>query len=110
MGVAKQPFQRRGGTHLVSDQSIVEKVGKFNVCFRDITLSSQAGLALLDDFAKQLGVAQVVDEELQVKQRERGYRESEAVLSLSHNLIIGGSCLLDLDVLLGDVGTRQLVG
>jgi hypothetical protein len=65
---------------------------------------------LLNDFAQQLGVAQVLDEELQVKQRERGYRESEAVLSLSHNLILGGSCLLDLDVLRGDVGTRQLVG
>jgi hypothetical protein len=94
----------------VSDQSIVGKVGKFNVCFREVTLSSHAGLALLDDFAKQLGVAQILDEELHVKQRERGYREGDAVLSLSHNLIIGGSCLLDLDVLRGDVGTRQLLG
>jgi hypothetical protein len=95
---------------MVSDQSIVGKVGKFNVCFRGVTLSSHAGLALLDDFAKQLGVAQILDEELHVKQRERGYRESEAVLSLSHNLISGGSCLLDLDVLRGDIGTRQLLG
>lgn len=94
----------------MSKQSIVGKVGKFNVCFRDVTLSNHAGLALLDDFAKQLGVAHVVDEELHVKQRERGYRESEAVLSLSHTLISGGSCLLDLDVLRGDVGTRQLLG
>ena len=94
----------------MSKQSIVGKVGKFNVCFRDVTLSSHAGLALLDEFAQQLGVAQVMDEELQVKRRERGYRESEAVLSLSHNLIVGGSCLLDLNVLRGDVGTRQLVG
>jgi hypothetical protein len=110
MGVARQPFQRQGGTHQVSEQSIVGKVGKFNVCFRDITLSSHAGLALLADFAQQLGVAQVLDDELHVKQRERGYRESEAVLSLSHNLISGGSCLLDLEVLRGDVGTRQLLG
>lgn len=95
---------------MVSDQSIVGKVGKFNVCFRDVTLSSHAGLALLADFAQQLGVAQILDEELHIKQRERGYRESEAVLSLSHNLISGGSCLLDLDVLRGDVGTRQWLG
>ncbi|CAG0934097.1 hypothetical protein TFLX_03339 [Thermoflexales bacterium] len=95
---------------MVSHQSIVGKVGKFNVCFRDVTLSSHAGLGLLADFAKQLGVAQVLDEELQVKQRARGYRESEAVLSLSHHLISGGSCLLDLDVLRGDVGTCQVIG
>jgi hypothetical protein len=80
------------------------------VCFRDVTLSSHAGLALLDGCAQQLGVAQVLDEELHVKQRERGYRESEAVLSVSHNLISGGSGLLDLDVLRGDVGTRHLLG
>jgi len=95
---------------MVSTPSIVGKVGKFNVCFRDITLSSHAGLALLNDFAQQLGVAQILDAELHVKQRERGYRESEAVLSLGHNLISGGSCLLDLNVLRGDVGTRQLLG
>lgn len=95
---------------MVSTPSIVGKVGKFNVCFRDVTLSSHAGLALLDDFAQQLGVAQILDEELHVKQRERGYRESEAVMSLSHTLISGGSCLLDLDVLRGDVGTRYLLG
>jgi len=94
----------------VSHQSIVGKVGKFNVCFREVILSSHAGLALLDDFAQQLGVAQIMDEALHVKQRERGYRESEAVMSLSHNLISGGSCLLDLDVLRGDVGTRHLLG
>lgn len=94
----------------MSTPSIVGKVGKFNVCFRDITLSNHAGLALLADFAQQLGVAQILDEELHVKRRERGYRESEAVLSLSHNLISGGSCLLDLDVLRSDVGTRQLLG
>jgi hypothetical protein len=109
MGVAKQPFQRRGGTHQVSHQSIVGKVGKFNVCFRDVTLSSHSGLALIHEFTERLGVAQVLDEELQVKHRERGYTESAAVLSLVHNLIVGGSCLLDLNVLRGDAGTQQLV-
>ncbi len=62
------------------EQSIAGKVGKFNVCFRDVTLSSHAGLALLNDFARQLGVAQVLDEELHVTQRERGYCESEVVV------------------------------
>ncbi len=109
MGVAGQPFQRQGGTHQVSTQSIVGKVGKFNVCFRDVSLSSHAGLALVHEFTEHLGIAEVLDAELQVKHRERGYAESAAVLSLAHNLILGGSCLLDLNVLRGDAGTRQLV-
>lgn len=93
----------------MSDQSIVGKVGKFNVCFREVTLSSHAGLALLNDFADHLGVTHVLDTEMHVKRRERGYRESETVMSLSHTLIIGGSCLLDLNVLRGDIGTQHLL-
>jgi len=94
----------------VSEQSIVGKAGEFNICFRDVTLSNHAGLVLLRDFADRLGVAELLDEELHVKQRERGHQESEAVLSLSHNLIAGGQCLLDLNVLRGDVGTQQVLG
>ncbi len=50
----------------MSESSIVGKVGKFNVCFRDITLRGHAGLALLNAFARQLGVTQVLDKELLV--------------------------------------------
>ena len=94
----------------MSEQSIVGKAGEFNICFRDVTLSNHAGLVLLRDFADRLGVAELLDEELHVKQRERGHQESEAVLSLSHNLIAGGQCLLDLNVLRGDVGTQHVLG
>ena len=94
----------------MSEQSIVGKAGEFNICFRDVTLSNHAGLVLLRDFADRLGVAELLDQELHVKQRERGHRESEAVLSLSHNLIAGGQCLLDLNVLRGDMGTQQVLG
>ena len=94
----------------MSEQSIVGKAGEFNICFRDTTLSNHAGLILVRELADRLGVAELLDEALHVKQRECGHRESEAVLSLSHNLIAGGSCLLDLNVLRGDVGTEQGLG
>jgi hypothetical protein len=64
----------------------------------------------MQEFAQHLGVGELLDEELGVKQRERGYPESEAVLGLSHNLIAGGGSLLDLNVLRGDKGTQQLIG
>jgi hypothetical protein len=86
------------------------KVGKFNICFRPQRLTSHAGVVLLQDFAQRLGVAQVLDDELQVKTRERGYPESEAVGSLVYNTILGGTCLSDLEVLRGDPGTQELLG
>ena len=58
---------------------VMGKVGKFNICFRPERLTSHAGVVLLHDFAQRLGVACLLDDELQVKARERGYSEGAAV-------------------------------
>jgi len=94
----------------VNRHKVVGKVGKFNLCFRPERLTSYAGVVLLHDFAQRLGVAQVLDAELQVKTRERGYPESEAIGGLLYNTILGGTCLSDLEVLRGDPGTQELLG
>lgn len=86
------------------------RVGQFHVGTRSEVLSSRAGMLLLQEFVQQLQVAQTLDEELQVKVRQRGYSESEAVLALVYNLVSGGQSLSDLEVLRGDAGTRQLLG
>ena len=85
------------------------KVGKFNICFRREQLTSHAGTVLLQDFAQRLGVEGVLDEELQVKTRERGYGEGEAIKGLVYNLILGGEHLSDLEVRRGDPGTQELL-
>lgn len=89
--------------------SVVGKVGKFKVCFRNEQLTSHAGVVLMHELAARLGVEQIVDEELQVKQRERGYTEGQAIGCLVHNLLLGGECLRDLEVLRGDPGTQKLL-
>lgn len=94
----------------MTPQKVVGKVGKFNICFRQERLTSHAGVALLHDFAQRLGVAQVLDEELRVKTRERGYSEGQAIGSLVYNTVLGGTCLQDLEVLRGDEGTQELLG
>jgi hypothetical protein len=94
----------------VNKHKVVGKVGKFNLCFRPERLTSHAGVVLLHDFAQRLGVAQVLDDELAVKVRERGYPESAAVGGLLYNTILGGTCLSDLEVLRGDPGTQELLG
>jgi len=84
-------------------------VGKFNICFRPERLTSHAGTVLLHDFAQRLGVEGMLDEELHVKTRERGYGESAAISGLVYNVILGGEHLSDLEVLRGDPGTQELL-
>ncbi|MBL8166839.1 MAG: transposase [Acidobacteria bacterium] len=86
------------------------KTYKFNVCFRDQTLTGKAGEVLLREFVARIGLPELIDAELHLKQRERGDPESETVLSLCWNAILGGSFLLDLNVLRGDAGLRELLG
>jgi DDE family transposase len=93
----------------VNRPKVVGKVEKFNICFRQEQLTSQAGTVLLQDFARRLGVEGVLDEELGVKVRERGYSEGQAIRGLVYNLILGGSHLSDLEVGRGDPGTQELL-
>lgn len=91
-------------------QKVGGKVGKFNICFRPQRLTSHAGVVLLRDFAQRLGVEELLEEELSVKTRERGYGEGQAIGSLVYNLVLGGEHLSDLEVLRGDAGTQELLG
>jgi hypothetical protein len=93
----------------VNQKKIVGKVGKFNICFRREQLTSHAGTVLLHDFAQRLGVAELLDQELHVKTRARGYEESAAISGLVYNVILGGEHLSDLEVVRGDPGTRELL-
>ena len=93
----------------MSTSNVIGRVGKFNVSFRDTTLSSHAGMVLVKEFASALAAPQVINNELSVKTRQRGYSESEAVMGLVYNLVAGGDSLSDLEVLRGDPGTKQLL-
>lgn len=90
--------------------TVIGKAFKFNVCFRSVTMTGNAGVVLLRDFVERIGLAELLDKEVVVKERERGYPESENILSLCWNSILGGSSLRDLDVLRGDEGLAELLG
>lgn len=90
-------------------KKVIGRAGKFNICFREEEMSSHSGLLLVKEFAEQLGVNETLDEELTVKSRERGYSESASIMGLVYNLIAGGECLSDLNVLRGDSGTLKLL-
>ena len=90
--------------------TILGKAGQCTICARRDQLTAHAGIVLLRDFIDRLGVAELLDDNLQLKQRERGYPESENILSRCWSSLLGGSCLLDLDVLRGAPGLPALLG
>jgi hypothetical protein len=109
MAVAYTPFHLEGGAQQVNRQKVIGTVGKFNICFRQEQLTSHAGTVLLQDFAHRLGMARVLDEELQVKVWERGSGEGQALSGLLYNRVLGGEQVRDLEVLRGDQGTQELL-
>jgi hypothetical protein len=90
--------------------TILGRASKFNVCLREISLTAHAGIVLLADFTQRLQLPQLLDAELALKERQRGYPESENILSLCWNLILGGDSLRDLNALRGDAGLCELLG
>ena len=109
MGFSNNSIFKPGDTFQVNDTTVIGKAGKFKIAFRPAHLTSHAGAVLLKEFVDQLGVAETYDAELSVKQRKRGYSESQFILAAAFSLMLGGQCVEDLKVLRGDPGTKSLL-
>ena len=64
----------------------------------EVVASSQqfmahAGLVFVRELAARVGVGELLDRRVTVKERRRGYRPSQAILGLCETLIAGGECL-----------------
>jgi hypothetical protein len=89
---------------------ILGRASKFNITVRETSLTAHSGIVLLQDFVERIRLRELIDSQLRLKERERGYPESENVLALCWNLILGGSSMRDLNVLRGDAGLSELLG
>jgi hypothetical protein len=74
----------------------------------DDTLVSYGGGILIDEFIHRLSLPEIIDSTVKVKKRERGFTESEHVLSLAVTMITGGECLDDLLNLREEDGFRTV--
>ena len=70
-------------------------------------LTSYSGLPLVVETCE---AARLVKQHVRIKQRQRGYSESEYVQSLIALIAAGGDCLEDIERLRGDGGLKLLVG
>jgi len=73
-------------------------------------LTSYSGLPLVLETCEALGLARLVKEHVQIKQRQRGYSESVYVQSVIALIAAGGDCLEDIERLRTDAGLKLLVG
>ena len=73
-------------------------------------VTGRAGVPLVIELFRQLGVAQAVDAHVAVKQRQRGLRPSQLVESLLVLWASGGDRCQDLTTLREDQGLAALLG
>jgi hypothetical protein len=73
----------------VNNSTIIGQVCNFKIAVRDTTLTAQSGVILLREFVKRLGLPEMIDRRIEVKERERGYPESQNILSLCWKMILG---------------------
>ncbi len=57
------------------------------------------GIGLVHQFVRRLGLADAIDRHLQVFKRHFPYHESDHVLNLAYNVMAGGTCIEDLELL-----------
>jgi hypothetical protein len=73
-------------------------------------LTSRAGLPLVLETRRALGLDRAIAQHVHVRERRSGYTEVEKVEALVLLLAVGGDCLDDIAVLQADGGLRRLVG
>ena len=79
------------------------------VVSRADTLTARAGLPLVLETLRALGMDEVVREAVRVRQRASGYTETEKIEALVLLLAAGGTCLDDIEVLKADGGLARLL-
>lgn len=73
-------------------------------------VTGRAGLPLVIETMRALGLDQAIAQHVQIRERQSGYSEAEKVEALVLLLAAGGDCLDDIAVLQADAGLGRLLG
>lgn len=76
---------------------------------RPMDLTAQAGLVLVAETMMALGVEELVEVELRLRRRQRGYSEADKLIALVLLLAAGGDCVEEVRVLQGDPALGRLL-
>jgi hypothetical protein len=73
-------------------------------------VTAHAGLPLVIETMRKLGVSAKLDEELGLRQRNHGATDSAKAEAMVLLMAAGGDCISDIDVLRADKGLQRLLG
>jgi hypothetical protein len=92
----------------MSQQGILPYV--VEIIRRSEGITAWAGLPLVLETMRALGLEQVIREHVHVRERERGYSETKKIEALIMLMAAGGDCIEDIKILKADPGLCRLVG
>ena len=75
-----------------------------------VTALSCGGIGLVHAMVRSLGLAEAIDREVHVFKRHFPYHESDHVLNLAYNLVAGGTCIEDIELLRSNEGYLDALG
>ncbi len=75
-----------------------------------VTALSCGGIGLIHQMVRSLGLAEAIDREVHVFKRHFPYHESDHVLNLAYNIMAGGTCLEDIELLRSNEGYLDALG
>jgi len=73
-------------------------------------ITAWAGLPLVVETMRALGLDRLVRKHVHVRKRERGYSETKQVEAFVQLMASGGECIEDIEILKADAGLCRLVG
>ena len=71
---------------------------------------SHGGIGLIHMLAQKTGLIKIIDEKLTLLQRHLPYHESDHVTNMAYNILAGGSCLQDIELLRNDHAWLNALG
>ena len=75
-----------------------------------VTAINCGGLGVMVQLVHQLGLAEAIDAHLHLLKRHLPYHESDHVLNMTYNIVVGGHCLEDLELRRQDLGYMNALG
>lgn len=88
---------------------LLKNLDEYKLSTTKQAITSFSGLPLLLEMARRLGLEEPLNA-LPLKERERGYKPAEMILTLMGLLQAGGTALDDVSLLRGDEGLHQMLG
>jgi len=68
------------------------------------------GIGLIHEMVRSIGLIEALDREVHVLKRHFPYHESDHVLNLAYNIMAGGTCIEDLELLRNNEGYLDALG